>query len=500
MTRQLNELFLEWLTEWYKEAQSQNLKSRFAYKKAIDSIQSHKQPLHSAKDAGKLVGIGEKLILKLQNKLKETEHNNDDGEDAVLSQPIDSHLIEADSIDFSSVELISHSSQLPNSSPEKPKLKRKRGAGNYVPRYRSGAYAILCSLFSAGTMTKDEIITRGQIYCDSSFLSSQYSAWSSIKMLLEKELVYKYGNPALYELSEEGKVLAKRLLGNNTELVEIETSVEKETTDNPIQVMEPNSFDIYCLVDSRERPDQSNRDTFLHHFQSKRLLAMTEVLEVGDFLWIAKDKKSGAKVVLDVVVERKRHDDFISSLISNRLQEQRDRLSQCGAKRVIYLLEACRNQQVFDEFGIDRINKIIIELQHKYKFMVKSTKSFEESCVFLQNIHQLLIEKYSNQPIEYNSSDGLISFNSFQSINSKSVNLTVGDVFARQLLCLNGMTAEKARLITTKFQTIRQLNKAFLGCQSEKEGENFVSQLTDNKIKSKLSKCLYRLFYTDKSK
>lgn len=71
----------------------------------------------------------------------------------------------------------------------------------YVPAYRSGGYAILLALMKSTNdifMDKSEIFRNGQPLSDSSFdvpdakSKYGYTAWASMKTLIEKELVYKY--------------------------------------------------------------------------------------------------------------------------------------------------------------------------------------------------------------------------------------------------------------------------------------------------------------------
>ena len=46
-------------------------------------------------------------------------------------------------------------------------------------------------------------------------------------------------------------------------------------------------------------------------------------LQVGDFLWVAKEKNGPRELVLDYIVERKRLDDLASSIIDTRYEEQK---------------------------------------------------------------------------------------------------------------------------------------------------------------------------------
>ncbi len=87
---------------------------------------------------------------------------------------------------------------------------------------RSGPYAILHALSSAPeadsrSFTKDEVIGLAQPYCDSSFTAPSdptkfFTAWNSMKTLIDKDLVYERGRPLRkYALTEDGWEVAKRI-------------------------------------------------------------------------------------------------------------------------------------------------------------------------------------------------------------------------------------------------------------------------------------------------
>lgn len=102
---------------------------------------------------------------------------------------------------------------------KEPKVKRPRTQKPYVPGLRTGPYGILLCLLDAklldgeGALTKAQIIADGQIYCDCSLVNPDpgkfYTAWSSMKTLLEKNLVYQ--NASRYYMTEQGTEIAKLL-------------------------------------------------------------------------------------------------------------------------------------------------------------------------------------------------------------------------------------------------------------------------------------------------
>lgn len=103
-----------------------------------------------------------------------------------------------------------------------PKAKKPRTQKPYVPSFRSGPYGILLCLLDAklldgeGALTKAQIVANGQIYCDCSLVKPDpgkfYTAWNSMKTLLEKNLVYQ--NASRYYMTEQGTEIAKLLRRN----------------------------------------------------------------------------------------------------------------------------------------------------------------------------------------------------------------------------------------------------------------------------------------------
>lgn len=102
--------------------------------------------------------------------------------------------------------------------PFRPKAKRKQKA--YVPKYRTGGYGIMLALLDIHDVgradaTQQQICRLAQDNCDSSYTlkepNSNYTAWNSMKNLVDKGYVYKNGSPKKYQLTETGFELAEKL-------------------------------------------------------------------------------------------------------------------------------------------------------------------------------------------------------------------------------------------------------------------------------------------------
>ena len=96
--------------------------------------------------------------------------------------------------------------------------KRTRKAKPYIPKLRSGPYAImkaLSNLHEGASLSKAHLIDQAQQYCDSSFTvpsnaAKFHTAWNSMKTLIDKDLVDERGRPTRkYSLTDEGWKVAR---------------------------------------------------------------------------------------------------------------------------------------------------------------------------------------------------------------------------------------------------------------------------------------------------
>lgn len=101
-----------------------------------------------------------------------------------------------------------------------PAKKPRKTAKTYVPQLRSGPYAILLALASIGDnecVSKQQLIEMAQPHCDASFIApkdptSFHTAWSSMKTVLNKDLVKERRGPQKrYELTDDGWEVADKI-------------------------------------------------------------------------------------------------------------------------------------------------------------------------------------------------------------------------------------------------------------------------------------------------
>lgn len=316
----VNHVFYSWVEQWYREATQANTKMRFVYRKAMTSIKNCSRPLHSGRDCEALEGIGPSIARKIDAKLElfyqegNILHSN----------------IQYDELPEIIADLTQESVAV---APKKVKP--------YMPTYRSGGFAILVALWadslrpsSSGFLSKTQILSAAQPFCDSSFESTSYSAWSSASTLIKRNLIAKHGNPSKYSLTDEGAALAKQLyeaLPESNTIVDtfveetIEYSQDVHNSEAQLEILElkPGSFDIIMIIDSREQKGRNDRGYLQQELSKLGIPYETRSLEVGDFVWIARSHSSSAEVLLDFVIERKRGDDYCHSIIDGRYHEQK---------------------------------------------------------------------------------------------------------------------------------------------------------------------------------
>lgn len=202
-----NPLFEQWLAEWKEEARQKGSKMERTFAYALTNLRKCTIPLTSGHECKIIKGFGDKLCkmldekLSLYNKAKENTPNNT----------------------VSNIPSVLPQKPRDRQSSSKENVSKQSCSNEYIPKHRSGGYAILLALHSSwpDLLTKEEIIRLGKQFSNYSFIKSDpgsyYTAWSSMKTLLRKELVIKKGKPSKYSLSESGHNIAKKLVEDNSD-------------------------------------------------------------------------------------------------------------------------------------------------------------------------------------------------------------------------------------------------------------------------------------------
>ncbi|KAF9133335.1 Crossover junction endonuclease mus81 [Mortierella sp. 14UC] len=163
-------------------------------------------PFHHPREAMVLSGIGEKIVQRLEERL--ARHCKETGEDMPVHGKKGRRQAGA-----------VPPTEVPPPEEPKPKKPRKASTKQYVPKYRSGSFAILLALYQMQIqegrryMNKEEIIEVGQKFAEKSLAHADhgkyYTGWSSMSTLIDKSLVCQKGKD--YCMSGEGRDMAERL-------------------------------------------------------------------------------------------------------------------------------------------------------------------------------------------------------------------------------------------------------------------------------------------------
>ncbi|KAI9595078.1 hypothetical protein BDF19DRAFT_443380 [Syncephalis fuscata] len=271
-----NPLYLSWIQQWEREAQQRNDKNiRFIYKKAADSLAKHPTPFVYPHEASILSGIGPKIVTRLEKRWM--EHCKKNG--IAISTRQEQSELAADLLDSA------------------PIVKKSRSSKPYVPRHRSGGFALLLGLLelelTGQTATRATLKRVAQPYADMSFDTAEpgtrYTAWSSMNLLLSKALVVAIGRPLMYSLTSEGQLLAEQLarteglfkdeLACQKDKVTMETTT---TTDVPLDAANNFSLEQTLSNELDSGTDQTNNNVLMTKSNTKNIPFTCLFLNVND--------------------------------------------------------------------------------------------------------------------------------------------------------------------------------------------------------------------------
>ncbi|XP_077356145.1 structure-specific endonuclease subunit MUS81 [Festucalex cinctus] len=536
-----NPLFLKWLTELRDEAREKGQKIQYTYQKAISSLNKYPLPLRDAKEAKILQNFGDGICKILDSKMQ--QHYRECGGDVAVrreaSPPVD---------------VYDESAGPSMKEQKKGKGMTKRKKKEYAPQKGSGGYAVLLTLYrhsqnagSKGFMFKMELQAQAQHLCDKSFtvpeLGSKYAAWSSVATLIKRNLLMKTHNPARYSLTEEGVSLAQRLdlatCASKAALededdedeeescpVAIDLTASDEEDDNEEDKVPPSNggrllagtFDIVLCVDVSETTggNRQCKQELVTELQRSRVNFDIRKLNVGDFLWVAREKvtpapghsraSKGRELVLDYIVERKRMDDLCGSIIDGRFREQKFRLKRCGLRKPIYLVEGQGKAASHLSLPEMTLRQAVVNTQVLDGFFVKRVRDVRESAAYLAIMTRHLTRLYQKRTLVCHSrelngdldrrDDGtLLSFAEFNYGAVKNKSQTVREAFARQLMQVSSLSADKAAAVLERYNTPRSLLTAYDECASEAAKEKLLSTIRYGRLNRNLGPALSRTLY-----
>ncbi|CAG9769246.1 unnamed protein product [Ceutorhynchus assimilis] len=245
-----NPLFEEWLLTWRDQAAAKESKMQYSFNLALKSLRKYPLPFESGRECKILKGFGDRLCKMLDDKLKAHKKYNGDISDN-----------NAANILPTATQTTAENKRPRNLSKTTPNKTHSRK--EYIPQYGSGAYAILVALYKQslehnypGFLKKDDIINYGKdLLINASFTKpepgSRYTAWSSMKTLLTKNLVSKASHPPKFSLTDEGIILAKKIYENSNSVSSINDNnvPVKDTIFAKTNILDNNISQCYGIID-----------------------------------------------------------------------------------------------------------------------------------------------------------------------------------------------------------------------------------------------------------
>ncbi|XP_036002578.1 crossover junction endonuclease MUS81 [Fundulus heteroclitus] len=286
----------------------------------------------------------------------------------------------------------------------------------------------------------------------------------------------------------------------------------------------PGMYEIVLCVDFIETTGGSHhrKQELVKELQRNGVNFDVRKLNVGDFLWVAREKvtpvpgqlraPAGRELVLDYIIERKRMDDLCGSIIDGRFREQKFRLKRCGLRRPIYLVEGSSSSAAHLSLPEATLLQATVNTQVVDGFFVKRVQDVRESAAYLTVMTRYLSRLYQNRTLTCRSRElegdvtsdeeergipscSLISFAEFNHGAVKNKCQTVREVFARQLMQISGLSGDKAAAILEHYSTPHSLLAAYERCGSEAEKEKLLSCVRYGKLKRNLGPALSRTVY-----
>ncbi|KAL4439168.1 hypothetical protein ABPG74_008943 [Tetrahymena malaccensis] len=240
----------------------------------------------------------------------------------------------------------------------------------------------------------------------------------------------------------------------------ISQKITEKTTLNQIAKGMIKEYEIYLIIDIRERTDKNERDLAIKQkLEENGVSCKIESIYLGDFLWVVDITTIDdvtETYVLDYVVERKTGDDFASSIQDHRYKEQKYRYKKSGLKHCYYLVEGDIKNTKHLSVSQSAIETAIMTTQIIDKFKVQRTKSFQESMIWISCMHKNIL-KHFNEHISSINDDHILNFQytmqEYQKNNKKNGNLTLKEQFGHFLRSINGCGAQQVQILTEIFQT-----------------------------------------------
>jgi crossover junction endonuclease MUS81 len=444
---------------------------------------------------------------------------------------------------------------VPKSKPVKQYVPKVR-SGAWALLLALYRHSLLAPSESALGLNKTALIARAAPLADASFdpppggMPYNATAWGGMATLEKHVLVSRDGRPARYSLTVQGRALAEQLHALTPDVDTWRDSAEwQETRVKPVtaqpSVTRVNHLladlqqferaqsqgrsltsddtcqsaaltehvieEVLLVLDNREIKNQKERSYLHDQLVKEGVACQVRKLELGDVVWLGRTAR-GVEVVLDHIIERKQIPDLCASIIDGRYKEQKFRLRRCGVRDVLYLVEGDINgyfQRPRPGVKKESVLTALTSTAVSDGLRVVQTQTASETVKFLARMTRVLTARHVGSHVHTTESDRLLqnklkgqsqslttlhlTFEQFSECNTKSRDLTLTDLFAKQLMTLNGCSEDKAAAITAKYSSPLALIQAYNALSSDQQRADLLKDLKGPASSKKLGPVLSRL-------
>ena len=194
-------------------------------------------------------------------------------------------------------------------------------------------------------------------------------------------------------------------------------------------------------------------------------------LSLGDFAWAVRST-NGSEYITRHVAERKTASDLSSSLKDGRYREQKYRLARAQLSGIVYLVEGSLDpprppgQPAWGMLPAATLESAVDSSAFgSSSFVVHQTSNTLQTARYLHVYTQQLQSMLGTVPNARLLFDYDIA--SFNERNRKDRNPTVADIFVKQLLAIEGVSAKKAMAVVLAYPTFAHLQEAYADCPDE---------------------------------
>ena len=239
--------------------------------------------------------------------------------------------------------------------------------------------------------------------------------------------------------------------------------VDAETHDWRLPPLDPGQtygevYETVFVLDSCEQATKNG----VRKLEQMGLPCLIHKLPYGDAAWMAR--RRGASLaecyMLDFIIERKRLDDLLASIIGNRYDAQKFHLHRCGIKNLMYLLEG-NVEAIPDDVSRRRVHTARVQTEIFDEFRVVNTEGTNDTIDFFGNFTRALDATYA--PLKRNEkTQTLPSYPEFIKTCSELADSekTLRTIWASMIAQVPGVGPGGADVIAARYPTPSHLKRA----------------------------------------